>query len=240
LFDLGQTLVDLDGLVACIARRLGLEHPELSNQKDALAARWIRTTFESLPRGPQSPFEREIDVAAQVLADLLIRAGVPASTDSAEGTLRRAWDDFEKEVQFCPGVTSSWLEEVQGLSAGLAIVTDGDSVNVDRLVRHLGLAKYFDAIITSEEIRAYKPDPRLYVAAAETLRARPENCLFVSDTALDLRGAAALGMRTAYLPRRLLSQDADLPNNAVHLARPAELIDILRNSKPGASGRGRS
>ena len=229
LFDLGQTLVDLDGLVACIGQRLRSEYPQLAPAADELSARWIRKSSESLPRAAGRPFEREIDVAARVFSELLGVAGVPASPRSAEGILRRAWDEFEKEVAFCPGVSPTWLEEIKGLTAGLAIVTDGDSVNVDRLVRHLRLAKYFDVIITSESVRAYKPDPRIYVAALEALRAEPARGLFVSDTAVDLRGASAVGMRTAFLPRRLLSEaSADLPSGSFYLERPGELGDVLR------------
>ncbi len=50
LFDLGETLVDLKDLVACIGRRLRTEYPRIGGVADETARAWIRRTSESLPR----------------------------------------------------------------------------------------------------------------------------------------------------------------------------------------------
>lgn len=227
-FDLGETLVDLTALVACLAQRLRAEYPRLAGVADGTAGVWIRRTSDALPREEGAPFVREIDVAAAVLRELLAEKGIPIDAEGAEGILRRAWNDFEGRVRLCPGVSKAWLEELRGLVAGLGIVTDGDSANVDRLVKRLHLADHFGAIITSESVRAYKPNPRIYETALEALRAEAHLSLFVSDTPLDLRGAAAVGMRTAFLPRGLLSEPVDLPLGAVRLTNPRDLNAILQ------------
>ncbi len=228
LFDLGETLVDLKDLVACIGRRLRTEYPRIGGVADETARAWIRRTSESLPREEGAPFVREIDVAVAVLRGLLLASGIRITAERMEQFLRRAWDDFEDQVRFCPGVSPAWLKEILSLAAGLGIVTDGDSTNVDRLVKRLRLTDYFGAITTSESVRAYKPSPRIYKAALEALGAEARCSLFVSDTPLDLRGAAAVGMRTAFLPRGLLSEPADLPSGALHLASPRDLNAILQ------------
>jgi len=227
-FDLGETLVDLKDLVACIARRLRSDYPRIAGAADETARIWIRRTSKSLPRDEGSPFVREIEVAAAVLREVLVAQGIRIAAEGAEEILRAAWDDFEAEVRFCPGVNDTWLKELSGLAAGLGIVTDGDSENVDRLVKRLRLADYFGAIITSESVRAYKPSPRIYNAACQALGADAHQSLFVSDTALDLRGAAAIGMRTAFLPQALLSEPVDLPSDVIHLSRPRDLNAILQ------------
>src|SRR5205814_972150 len=127
--------------------------------------------------------------------------GIPITASGADAVVGRAWTDFEPGVRFCPGVGREWLEELRRVASGLAVVTDGDIVNVNRLVKRLDLERYFGAIITSEAVRAYKPNPRIYRAALEALGAAPRDSVFVSDTPLDLQGAAAVGMRTALLPR---------------------------------------
>ena len=55
-------------------------------------------------------------------------------------------------------------------------------------------APYFDVIVTSEDVESYKPNAPIYQKALESLGAPAERTLFVSDSAQDLRGAAALGM----------------------------------------------
>jgi 2-haloalkanoic acid dehalogenase type II len=228
-FDLGETLVDLTDLVGRIADRLRREIPGMEQDAERTSHDWIRRTSASLPRAEGAPFVREIDVAATVLRELLASRGIPITESGADELLRRAWSDFEPNVRFCPGVSREWLEEVQGLAAGLGVVTDGDIVNVNRLVKRLDLERYFRTIVTSEAVRAYKPNPRIYRAALEALGAAPRNSVFVSDTPLDLQGAAAVGMRTALLPRGLLTESAMLPSGAVRLSSPQELRDVLEN-----------
>ena len=227
LFDLGETLVDLTDLVSRIADRLRREIPGMEQDAERTSHDWIRRTSASLPREEGASFVREIDVAATVLRELLAARGIPITASGAEELLRRAWNDFEPSVRFCPGVSREWLEELQRLAAGMGVVTDGDIVNVNRLVKRLDLERYFGAIITSEAVRAYKPNPRIYRAALEALGARPHDSVFVSDTALDLQGAAAVGMRTALLPRGLLSESSKLPPDAVRLSTPQDLRDVL-------------
>src|SRR3990172_1559308 len=227
-FDLGETLVDLGSLVKCIASRLQYEFPSVEAAAGEIAHTWIRRTSDSLPRKEGLPFVREIEVASHVLTDLLVARSVRISAEDAEAVLRRSWNDFEEAVTFCPGVTEAWLEEIGGLATGLGIVTDGDAVNVDRLVNRLRLSDHFDVVVTSESVRAYKPRRPIYMAALQALRADPGWSFFVSDTALDLSGAAAVGMRTVFLPRRLLSRPTDLPAGAIVLKHPSDLCDALR------------
>lgn len=226
-FDLGETLVDLTDLVACVAQRLRTECPA-ANVANEVAAAWIRSTSSALPREEGARFVSEIQVATTVLRDLVEARGVRIDTDRAEEILRLAWDDFEHRVRFCPGVSTAWLADLRRHATALGIVTDGDNVNVERLVHHLGLSEHFDVIVTSESVRAYKPNPRIYRAALMRLGAEAGDSLFVSDAPLDLRGAAALGMRTALLPRSLVSGRTELPPGALRLDGPQELTELLR------------
>ncbi len=228
--DLGETLVSLRDLVSCIAKQLRAEFPRVSDVAPDVAHDWIRRTSDSLPRDDRAPFVREIEIASLVLKELILARGITVSTTETEALLRRSWDDFEELVRFCPGISEEWLDGLHHIAAGTGIVTDGDSVNVDRLVKRLRLDRYFDTIITSEAVRAYKPNPRIYLAALRTLGAEPDRSLFVSDTALDLVGAAEVGMRTALLRRDLLTEAVDLPRGSLRLSSPSELSAVLRKS----------
>ncbi len=52
----------------------------------------------------------------------------------------------------------------------------------------------FDAVVTSGEVGFAKPDRRIYLLAAERLGLDPAACVFVDDLAVNVRGAAAVGM----------------------------------------------
>lgn len=57
-------------------------------------------------------------------------------------------------------------------------------------------AGWFDAMIDVITLRRPKPDPEPYLAAADSLGAPPNECLFVDDLPVNCRGADAVGMES--------------------------------------------
>ncbi len=67
--------------------------------------------------------------------------------------------------------------------------------NADQLAPGLApLRTIFDAIVLSGEEGFGKPDPRSYRVAARRIGLAPEECVFVDDLAVNVRGAAEVGM----------------------------------------------
>lgn len=67
--------------------------------------------------------------------------------------------------------------------------------NADQLAPSLvPLRRVFDAIVLSGEEGFGKPDPRSYTLAAERIGLAPNECVFVDDLAVNVRGAAEVGM----------------------------------------------
>src|SRR2546428_3177911 len=63
----------------------------------------------------------------------------------------------------------------------------------------------FDAVVPSESAQTYKPRPRIFEAALESLRVRPNDVIHVGDSLLaDIEGASRLGMRTVWVNRAAL------------------------------------
>ncbi|HEY4344827.1 MAG TPA: HAD-IA family hydrolase [Parvibaculum sp.] len=54
----------------------------------------------------------------------------------------------------------------------------------------------FDHVIESSKIGMRKPDPRIYALACETLGVSPTACVYLDDLGINLKPAAALGMKT--------------------------------------------
>src|SRR5205807_4516168 len=87
--------------------------------------------------------------------------------------------------------------------------------NLQPCLEELGLARLFAAVSDSAVVGCSKPDPRIFLGTLTTLGARPERAWMVGDNVeADIRGAAALGMRTCSLgpPERPLPPGAgDVP-----------------------------
>ena len=58
-------------------------------------------------------------------------------------------------------------------------------------------------MLSAEFYRAYKPDAKVYLGAAETLGVKPEETMMVAAHKNDLLGARKAGLQTAYVERPL-------------------------------------
>jgi putative hydrolase of the HAD superfamily len=56
------------------------------------------------------------------------------------------------------------------------------------------LKELFDAVVISAEVGLHKPQPEIYLLAAERLGENPERCVFVDDLRENCAGAEAVGM----------------------------------------------
>lgn len=73
-----------------------------------------------------------------------------------------------------------------------------------------GLAEHLDGVVISEELGFRKPRPEIFGSVADALGVAPEETLHVGDRlGDDVAGAAAAGMRTAWLTRRVRDRDAE-------------------------------
>ena len=226
-FDLGETIVDLKDTIRVLARLVADQYPTGALWASDLAKSWFLELARSLPRKETEPFETQEQVGTRVLTRLLRHRGIPAEAVEAGHLLRSAWDEWQAHARLCEGVTKEWLVEIRRLSAGIAAVTDGDREDVGRLMEETGLEPYFDFVTTSEEVRAYKPNPKVYRAAMDRMNAPADRSLFVSDSPLDLVGAAAVGMGCAWLSRVAGEEQEAVPRGTVRLRRPSDLNRVL-------------
>lgn len=97
-----------------------------------------------------------------------------------------------------------WPDSAAGLAAlrgvaPVAALSNGNIALMVNLSRHGGLT--WDAILGAEIAAAYKPDPRVYLRAAQALDLAPSACMMVAAHNSDLAAARALGMQTAIVLR---------------------------------------
>lgn len=73
-------------------------------------------------------------------------------------------------------------------------------------VRKLGINKFFNAVVVSDEVGWRKPHPRIFEETLKRLRAEAKETVYVGDSPQeDIRGAKALGMRTVFVPSQFYS-----------------------------------
>jgi epoxide hydrolase-like predicted phosphatase len=77
--------------------------------------------------------------------------------------------------------------------AGIRTGLISNSWSVERYDRDL-LADLFEDVVLSAEVHLHKPQPEIYLLAAERLGVEPRACLFVDDLRENCEGAEAVGM----------------------------------------------
>ncbi len=226
-FDLGETLVELQGLVVSLTEVLHGRVPDLRREAKELAREWAIRAASRLPYSQGSDFDTEHRIGSVVLQELLKANGVAIRLNDAVGMIKDTMELSIDRVRLYPDVDIEWLNQVRGLTAGMGIVTDGDSQFVPRVIDRLGIRRFFDNVTTSEDARAYKPDSRIYRRALEAIGAEASASLFVSDSPLDLQGAAAVGMSTVHIARQFLPHEPMVPAGCVRLRTIRELDRVV-------------
>jgi putative hydrolase of the HAD superfamily len=109
-------------------------------------------------------------------------------------------DDFLAALRFrpLPGAAEA-LSQLRAAGLRLACVSNWD-VTLRPQLERAGLGGLFDAIVSSAEARAAKPDPRIFLLALERLGVPPAAALHVGDSEPDRAGARAAGLRFAPPP----------------------------------------
>jgi len=104
-------------------------------------------------------------------------------------------------------------------AAGLRISLASASKNSMTILGALGITSLFDAVIDGTKVSNAKPDPEVFLKAAEALGLRPSECVVFEDAEAGVTAALAAGMR------------------CVGIGRPARLphADIVLRGFPGIS-----
>ena len=82
------------------------------------------------------------------------------------------------------------------LEAGylLAVGSSGPPENISLVLERLGRAEAFAAVVTGMDVTAGKPDPQVYLLAAERLQVAPARCAVVEDAPAGIAAAGAAKM----------------------------------------------
>jgi len=80
---------------------------------------------------------------------------------------------------------------------GLKLAIGSSSKNAKFILERIGLADYFDAISDGTNIARSKPDPEVFLKAAEFLGLEPADCVVVEDAVAGVEAAHAGGMKAA-------------------------------------------
>jgi beta-phosphoglucomutase len=103
-----------------------------------------------------------------------------------------------------------WLAVLRSTGWRQALATMAPRLNLEVIVASLELGAYFEAAVAAEDVERPKPDPQVFVLAAQRLGVPPERCVVVEDTAAGVEAAHRAGMRCIGVNRDHADLGADL------------------------------
>lgn len=106
-----------------------------------------------------------------------------------------------------------------------AILSNGSPDMLQAVVQNSGLANLFDAVLSVDALRVYKPDPLVYQLAVDTLRVEPSQIGFVSANCWDVCGARSFGFHTFWINRNAA------PSERLG-AQPDHILSLLTDLVP--------
>ncbi len=139
---------------------------------------------------------------------------------------QRARPNTQKNFILTPGV-DQMLAALKGRYP-MAIVSARHAKSTMRFLEQFDLVKYFDAIITGLSAPHTKPFPDPIFMAAEKMGVKPQECLMVGDTTVDIRAGKSAGAQTVGVlcgfgeEKELKAMGADLILSNTH-----QLVDVM-------------
>ena len=92
------------------------------------------------------------------------------------------------------------LEDLRQMKLRLALATSSVSASARPFLDRHNLTPFFDVIVTGDEIKRGKPQPDIYLCAAERLGVAAAECLVIEDALSGITAAKAAKMRVAAIP----------------------------------------
>ena len=143
---------------------------------------------------------------------------------------RHLIEGFIQPVRTATAANAALLASLADRGLKLGVVSNGCG-NVEELCADFGYTPYLSVIVDSRRVRLFKPDPAIFLHAAEKLGGDPGKMMMVGDSFdRDVRPAKKAGMKTAWL-RGSDTQECPEPRLVdVHLRKLADLPAALSSA----------
>ncbi|PRX27203.1 beta-phosphoglucomutase [Orenia metallireducens] len=124
-------------------------------------------------------------------------------------------------------ILSNVINILEGLKEkGIKIAVGSSSRNTPLILKQIGLDNYFDGVADGNQITKSKPDPEVFLLAAEKVGVDPEKCLVVEDADAGIEAAIAGGMKTVGVASASSNLKADLKLKDLSVVNIEDLLDV--------------
>jgi len=133
----------------------------------------------------------------------------------------------EGRMEPLPGVMD-WVRRLREQGWLQAVASSAPRKNIEVVLEVMGLAGFFEALVSAEDVTAGKPDPQVFQRGAERLGMPPSRCIVVEDAAPGVEAARRAGMRCIGVSRNGSLTGADVVVRSLVDLRDSAFEDLGR------------
>jgi 2-haloacid dehalogenase len=211
VFDLYGTLVDFTSL----HERVAGTAPDPRRFVETWRSKQLAYAFASTLMGRYEDFDA---LTGYALAYAAAVHGVPLGSE-LRAALVEAWSGLPAYPE-----VAATLAALRAQGIPLAILSNGTPRALARSVENAGLGGVFDAVLSVDAVRAYKPSPSVYALAERALGLERGRIGFVSANGWDATGAAQFGFDVYWCNRGHAPAETFGPAPAHTIASLADLL----------------
>lgn len=189
-FDIYGTLIDTNGVMHALTEMIGAQRAK------PFTALWRDKQLEySFRRGLMHRYTTFANCTLEALNFCCAALDTPLSDQQKQGLI---------ETYRCLPAFSDVASALHDLRTGpyqIIAFSNGQTEAVNGLLQHAQIDQYFDDTVSVDEIRRFKPDPKVYRHLLTRCDSKAENTWLISGNPFDVMGALSTGLKAAWLQR---------------------------------------
>ena len=126
--------------------------------------------------------------------------------------------DFRPFLHPVPGA-EGFLAEARRLGVAIGLATSAGKKNIDYVLSGTSLTRYFDVVVSGEDVRRGKPDPEIFILAAKKLNVPVGQCLVFEDSPLGIEAARLAGMQAVAITTTIPADEFVKLNNVIRVEK---------------------
>jgi 2-haloacid dehalogenase len=203
VFDAYGTLFDVHAAIARYRHEIG---PEAQRLSEMWRIKQLEYTWTLSLMGRFADFRVLTAAALDTAAE-----GFGGLPDGLRAKLLEAYEELDAYPDVPPV-----LRALKDRGVGTAVLSNGSAPMLARATEAAGLSGLFDAVISIDELRLYKPAPAVYGLVAKHFGTTPAEVSFQSSNRWDIAGAKAFGFGTVWVNRSGKPDEyGDLPPDSI-------------------------
>ena len=151
----------------------------------------------------QTTGKKTPEILRLYLGERATEAEIQRISEKKENIYRQVFRPYLRAIAGLPG----FLEEARKLHIPVALATSAGKTNIEYTLSGTGLKPYFDVLVGGEDVLQGKPDPEIFLMAAQRLGIPAPRCLVFEDALLGIEAACRAGMKAVAITTTLPAKD---------------------------------